>query len=147
MKEAEQQGIYVYEKPMNLKTKGLYADNVICLNKRIIKRAEKACTLAEELGHHHTTSGDILNLEDIVNSKQEKRARNWAYERLIPLSVFIEAHRTGIRNRHELADYIGVTEDFLELSIKRYQEIYGLCVRVGNYTLCFEPLGIKEFFE
>ncbi|ARF67636.1 ImmA/IrrE family metallo-endopeptidase [Paenibacillus larvae subsp. pulvifaciens] len=147
LKEAEQLGVYVYEKPMNLNIKGLYADGVVCLNKRVLRRVEKACALAEEIGHHNTTSGNILNLNSISNLKQEKRARTWGHKKLLPLSSFVQAHKEGIRNRYELAEFLNITEEFLEEALKRYQEIYGLCVRVDNYTLCFEPLGIKEFFE
>ncbi|WP_232700089.1 ImmA/IrrE family metallo-endopeptidase [Brevibacillus daliensis] len=137
----------VFEKDIPLSIKGLYGDNVIWINKRIQSRTEKACILAEENGHHYTSSGDILKQESIKNRKQEKRARNWAYEKLIPISTFVQAHLQGIRNRHELADHLGVTEDFLDSAIRHFQEKYGLRAPVGDYTVIFEPLGVLELFK
>ncbi|MGC6586585.1 ImmA/IrrE family metallo-endopeptidase [Paenibacillus sp. Dod16] len=138
---------YVYEMDMPLGIKGLYGDNVIWINKHIPTRTEKACVLAEELGHHYTSAGNILDIEDIRNKKQELRARMFGYEMLIPLGSFIEGHRLGIRNRYELAEHLSVTEDYLEYALSRYREKYGLLVSINNYTICFEPLGVLEFFE
>lgn len=36
-----------------------------------------ACILAEEFGHHYTSFGDIIDLSDPSNRKQEHRARLW----------------------------------------------------------------------
>lgn len=147
LREAEQQGVDVYELPLKGRLKGLYHRNAICINRRLSRITEKTCILAEELGHYHTSAGNILDQSDIRNRKQELRARCWAYERLVSLPNIVQAHQLGIRNRFELAEHLGVTEDFLESALKRYQEKYGLCVPVGKYTVCFEPLGVIEFFE
>lgn len=144
LREAEQHGIDIYEKPMTLTIKGLYSDEVIWINKNIPTNIEKACVLAEELGHYHTSVGDILDQSKIANRKQELRARTWAYERLVPLQKIVQAYKNGVRNRYELAEYLGITEDFLIASIKRYKEKYGLYFPIENYTICFEPLGILE---
>ncbi|BFH12292.1 membrane protein [Paenibacillus dendritiformis] len=137
----------ILEVDMPTSIKGLYSDNVIWINKRVRTSIERACILAEELGHHYTSTGDILDQSDIWNRKQELRARNWAYEKLVPLSAIIQAHQLGIRNRFELAEHLGVTEDFLEAALKRFQEKYGLCVQVEKYTVCFDPLGVIEYFD
>lgn len=147
LREAEQQGIHTYEKPMGPRIKGLYADGVIWINKNLSTRAEKACVMAEELGHHNKTAGDILDQRDLVKRKLELIARSWGYERVVPLTSFIVAHRTGIRNRYELAEHLGVTEHFLDSCIKRYQEKYGTSVKLGMYTIVFDPLGVLELFE
>jgi hypothetical protein len=147
LNEAAKLGIYTYEKPLIHTTKGLYSDNVILINQTIPTNVEKACILAEELGHYHTSTGNIIDQTKLSNRKQEYRALHWAYERLVPLSSIVQAHKSGIRNRHELAVQLNVTEEFLESALKRYQEKYGLMVSVGNYTVSFEPLGIIEMFE
>lgn len=145
--EAQRSSVDVYEKSMKFTIKGLYSDNVIWVNSRIPTSAEKACVLAEELGHHHTTVGDILNQKLLSNRKQEKRARNWAYEELVPLSAIVQAHKERICNRFELADHLGVTEDFLNAAINHYKEKFGLGVPYDNYTIYFEPLGVLERFK
>lgn len=144
--EAFQKGVEVYEEPMSKKIKGLYSDNIISINKCIPTNIEKGCVLAEELGHHHTSSGDIIDQTKLMNRKQEKRARNWAYKRLVPLSSFIGAYKAGVKNRYELAWYLEVTESFVDETLDRYKEEFGLCAKVDDCTVYFEPLGILEKF-
>ena len=93
------------------------------------------------------TVGDILNQSKITNRKQELLARRWSFERLVPLSAIVQAHIQGIRNRHELARMLDITEDILQQAIDRYIEKYGLSVPVGRYTVIFEPLGVMELFD
>lgn len=145
--QAHNDGIEVYERPMAGKLKGLYKDGFISIDKNLHSFIEKACILSEEIGHHHTSYGDILDQKSIDNRKQERRARVWAYEKTVPIQSFIYAHNQGIRNRYELADQLGITEEFLEAAIAYYKEKYGLFISSGKYTVCFEPLGVLEFFE
>ena len=69
--EAERLGIDIEEHPFrNLKLKGLYTDGIIILNSLAIKNnREKRCILSEEIGHHETSTGIILDLNDIRNCK------------------------------------------------------------------------------
>lgn len=143
--EAYDQKVEVYEKPLKPNTKGLYSDNIIWINKYTPTNIEKLCILAEELGHHYTSAGDILDQSKVMNRKQEKRARNWAYKKLIPLEKLVLASDEGIYNKFELARYLGVTEVFLEEALKRYKEEYGLFVNVNKKILYFDPLGVLEF--
>ncbi len=137
--------VEVYE--VSMKNKGLYSDNVIWINKLLPTLIGKYCVLAEEVGHHHTTTGDIFDLTSTENRKQELKARSWAYERLIPISKIIEAHKLYIVNSYELADFLNVTEEFLDAALDWYKSKYGLWVSIDNFTVCFEPLGVIEMFE
>lgn len=144
--ETEKEGIEIIEMNFMGKAKGLYADNVIAIDKKL-STADKTCVLAEELGHHHTSYGNILNYSSIKNRKQEKRARNWAYERLVGIINIITAHNAGIKNRFELAEYLNVTEEFLEEAIQYYKEKHGMYYQIDNYILYFEPnLGVLKIF-
>lgn len=145
--EAAHQGISIYEKPLPARLKGLYADKVIWINRNIPTTTEKACILAEELGHYHTTAGDITDQSKTGNRKQERRARAWAYEKLVPLTKIVQAYHAGVTSRHELAEYLGVTEDFLQSALDRYKEKYGLYTTIGQYAIRFEPLGVLEMLE
>lgn len=130
------------------KIKGLYIEtrsaSIILLNKNLDGPLERICVLVEELGHHYTTAGHIIDQTDIRNRKQEKKARNWGYERLVPLSSFVQAFEANVRNRHEFADLIGVTEDFLDYSIAHYLEVYGLFVNFEDYVIRLDPLGVTK---
>lgn len=126
------------------KIKGLYCDGVIAVNSQIETNAEKASILAEELGHHLTASGDILDQKDTSNRKQELRGRIWAYNRLIGLTGIIKAYRAGCRSRYEMAQILEVTEEMLQDAINYYRSRYGLFTQLDNYVIYFEPLGVME---
>lgn len=145
--EAESEGVIIIEKRFKSKAKGLYKNNKIGISQNIKTICEKACILAEEIGHHYTSYGNILDKKDVRNMKQEKRAMNWAYEKLIPLNKFIEAYKFGVRNRHETAEFMGVIEEFLDGAILHYKEKYGLYVRYKEFIIYFEPLGVMKIFN
>ncbi|WP_309121005.1 ImmA/IrrE family metallo-endopeptidase [Paenibacillus sp.] len=147
LKDAEEGQVDVYEKNIKGNIKGLYSNNIIWINRNITTAAEKTCILAEELGHHHTTVGDILDQTKVTNRKQERRARSWAYDKLVPLSAIIEAHKAGVKSRHEFAERLQITEEFLAAAIEWYQEKYGLFIRYQGSTIYFEPLVVLELFE
>lgn len=145
LKECETNNIKVYE--ANSKIKGLYSDGIIMISKNINTFAEKACILAEEIGHHLTSAGDILDQSKLKNRKQEKIARNKAYEMLVTIEKIIEAYKIGCRNRFELAEFLEVTEEFLEEALQHYKEKYGLYYKINNYIVYFEPLVVFESFN
>ena len=124
--------------------KGLCLDNNIAIEKTL-NRTEKTCVLAEELGHYHTTAGDILDQTDVSNRKQERHARLWAYDKLIGLSGIIKGFEAGCQSRYELAECLGVTEEFLQEAIDCYSAKYGVCVQIGDYVIMFTPaLGVMK---
>lgn len=145
--EACRDGIDVIDCNFNSDSiKGLYCDGVIGINKNIKNMAEKTCVLAEELGHHHTSAGNIIDQTKTENRKQELKARMWAYDRQIGLIGIIKAYKRGCRNIHEIADYLDVTEDFLRNALEAYRLKYGHYINVDNYTVYFEPyLMVADF--
>jgi hypothetical protein len=136
--EADKEKLIVKEKPLKAND-GRIKGNRIAIRKDIPTLTEKACVLAEELGHHKTTAGNIIRQETVSEKKQENAARIWAYNRLIGLRGIIDGFTHGCRNRAELAEYLGVTEAFLQNAIDCYKRKYGLCVTVDNYVIYFEP--------
>ena len=118
--------------------KGLYCDGVIAIREDMTI-PEKTCALAEELGHHYTSVGNILDLTSAANRKQERQARLWAYNKQIGLIGLVRAFEHGCQNRFEIAEYLEVTEEFLEECIECYRNKYGICKRVDNYVVYFIP--------
>ena len=144
--DANDSGITLDEKyTFDSRLKGLYIDNNIALSSDLETSAEKSCILAEELGHHYTSSGNIIDMSIVANRKQELHARAWAYNRLIGLYGIINAYRSGCRNGYEIAEHLNITEEFLAEALQYYRNKYGLCTTVDNYVIYFEPaLGIFE---
>lgn len=145
--EAEKHGIKVVE--INLGTNkpcGKYVNNIIFINS-IISIKDKCCILAEELGHYKLTVGNITDQSKTKNRKQEIIARRWGFENLVRILDIIKAYEVGTKNRYEMAEFIGVTERFLDESIKYYKAKYGTYFKIDNYTVYFEPsLGIVKMF-
>jgi hypothetical protein len=119
--------------------KGFYINGNVAINTSVETSIEKACVLAEELGHHYTTVGNIIDLEDPQNRKQERQARLWAYNKQIGLTGLVRAYEHGCRNRYDLAIYLGVTEEFLQEAIDCYRDKYGVCTTVDDYCIMFIP--------
>lgn len=118
--------------------------NRIAINRSLPTQAEKACVLAEELGHHYTTTGDILDHSNAMNRKQEYRARLYGYNLKIGLAGLIRAYEARCRNRYEMAEYLDVTEEYLEEAIDCYKAKYGLYVSIDNYIIYFEPFAVMH---
>lgn len=139
--EAEQEGISVDERvPFHSNLKGLYIDNNIALASCLGTSTEKACILSEELGHHYTSAGNILDQANASNRRQEYKARLLAYNKMIGLSGIIDAYKHGCRNQYEIADHLGVTEQFLIDALNIYKAKYGFCAAIDNYAIIFDPL-------
>ena len=137
--EACEDGIDVIDHSFeSQRIKGLYCDGVVAIRKDM-NTTQKACALAEEMGHHYTTVGNILDMESIQNRKQERQARLHGYNRLIGLAGQIEAYEHGCRNRYEIAEFLEFTDEFLEDCINCYRDKYGIGTTVDNYYIAFIP--------
>lgn len=136
--EAEKEGLTVIEKNFKSKAKGLCKGYKVGIRKDL-SISDKTCTLAEEMGHVKLTVGDILDLNNLENTKQEYKARLYSYNKLIGLKGLIDARLAGCQDKHEMADYLNVTYNFLEDAIQCYKSKYGVSTKVDNYTIFFEP--------
>mgnify|MGYP003176294788 CR=1 FL=1 len=137
LNEANAEGISIKERPFKtydgrIKGKDIYL-------RKDMNTAEKSCVLAEELGHYYTTVGDILDMNVSENRKQERQARLWGYNRVIGLFGLIRAYEHGCKDKYEIADYLDVTEEYLEDCINCYRDKYGEYKIVDNYTIYFIP--------
>ena len=131
-----------------IKEKPLQSSNGRIFNNRIAIRhdmstVDKTCTLAEELGHYFTTTGDIIDQTDVSNRKQEHRARMWAYAKLLPLQFFVLAFKHGCRSVHETAEFLGVSEEFLIECINAYYSKYGTFIEYGEYLFIFSETWLN----
>lgn len=140
---ADQNGLSVKEQPLT-DHDGLLRGKRIAIRKDIETQAEKSCVLAEEIGHHCTSSGNILDQTNVMNQKQEYRARLYGYNLKIGLTGLIRAYEAGCRNLYEMADFLDATEEYLKEAIQCYSSKYGTCVAVDNYIIYFEPFAVMK---
>lgn len=138
LEEVDDNGLIVREKPLSSSNGRIYK-NRIAISNKLRTTTEKACVLSEELGHHYTSVGCILDQADSQNRKQERQARLWAYNKQIGLRGLIRAYEHGCRSRHEIAEFLEVTEEFLQNAIDCYRDKYGICASVDDYYIMFIP--------
>lgn len=144
--QANAEGLMVKEKPFRT-FDGRIKGETIYLRKDM-DTIQKKCVLAEELGHYYTAVGDILDMNDIQNVKVERHGRLWSYNNQIGLFNLIRAYRHGCKNRHEIAEFLEVTEEFLQEAIDCYRDKYGICTTIDNYVIYFIPnLAIGEHID
>lgn len=142
--EADNLSLITKDKPLRAHD-GRIKKNRIAIRQDMTE-TKKKCVLAEELGHFHTTVGDIMDQSSVCNRKQEHRARLWAYNKLIGLQGIIKAYNAGCQNYHETAEYLDVTEEFLKEAITCYKNQYGSYTKVDNFMVVFEPsIAVIEF--
>lgn len=134
------EGISIYDNYFfkSDRIRGLYCDNSIAISNSICTTSEKLCIMAEELGHHYTSFGNIIEL-NVDNLRQEMRARIWSYNQLIGLQGIIDCYKSHCSNIYEMAEYLDVTEEFLNDALDYYRKKYGPRTVLGNYTILFEP--------
>lgn len=143
--EADSLGLIVKEKDL-LANQGRIKNNRIAI-KKDLTRIEKACVLAEEIGHSLMNIGCILDQNNDNNRKQERKARLWAYNRMITIDKLILARNAGCRNSFEISEFLDVSEEFFLEAMDSYKAIYGTCVQTNNYLITFEPFNIYDFIE
>ena len=143
---ADQDGLLVKEQPLTGHD-GLIRGSRIAIRKDIETQAEKSCVLAEEIGHYRTSSGNILDQSRVESRKQEYRARLYGYNLKIGLAGLISAYEARCRDRYEMAEYLDVTEEYLEEAIDCYKAKYGLYTSVDNYIIYFEPFVVIKIIS
>lgn len=145
--DADKQHVIVTEKfdLSDTRLKGLYCDAFIAIDKNLTE-ADKACVLAEELGHHATTYGNIIDQSSVMNRKQERRAKVWAYYLMLQFEDIIRAYEHGCQSRYDIAEYLNISEEFLQDAINYYKDKYGAYVAYDNYFIYFEPLGVLKIY-
>ncbi len=90
------------------------------LDNRISGAKEKVC-LAHELGHCATMSFYNIYSPLDVRGKHERRAQKWAIKTLIPKHKLSKAFKCGYDNVYSLAEYFGVTADFMQQAVDYYK--------------------------
>lgn len=140
LNEAFNENIYVIESAQfESHADGLINGDVIGINKHVKSYRKKACILAEELGHYYTSTGNILDLKNINNRRQEHQARLWAYNKLLGLNGILKCHLAGCNSLYDMAEYLELTEEFIFEAIEYYKLKYGTYTTIDNYIIMFEP--------
>lgn len=128
--------------------KGLYFSHddfhAITLSSALDTSPERVTVLAEELGHYHTTPINLFTAPAPLASLYERRAAAWAANALMPLHSIVTAWRAGVRSRWELAEHLGVTEEFAVRALELHRARCGLSTHCDGCLITFDLLHIVE---
>ena len=124
------EGVFLFDRQLPFSQKGSSAVTVklngddswgIFLDKgKLETRAKETTTVGHEAGHYATgTTHAVCSPFDLIQ-KHENRADKWAIRRLIPKTKLDDAVAEGYTEMWELADYFGVTEDFMRKAVCLY---------------------------
>lgn len=84
------------------------------------------CVLAEELGHHFTSSGERVpkkyhSAQDRLSiDKCEYKALRWAANHLVPENNLLDAIASGLCEIWELAEEFDVTEEMMRFRMRLF---------------------------
>lgn len=87
---------------------------------QLVSACDEKMKLAHELGHCITGSFYNRYSELDIRQKHENRADRWAIRQLIPAEELKQAVKEGFTEPWELAEYFGVTEDFMRKAMRYY---------------------------
>lgn len=105
--------------------------------------------LAEELGHHATSYGEITSYlgrrYNINHARQELRARRYGVKLILPLEKLIECYKKGLwGDIYAMCLYLEIDRSYFKKAIEDYKKQFGTFVEYEGYYITFEPLDIKE---
>lgn len=81
---------------------------------------KETVALGHELGHCCTGSFYNRYAKRDIMQKHENHADKWAIKKLVPVNALDEAVASGHTEMWDLADYFGVTEDFMRKAVCYY---------------------------
>lgn len=126
----EKESIIYEERTLEkLGAKGIYIkvdgiNPLIVIDSSIVNNNAKYISiLAEELGHHFTTFGNLLvpskyYMDKLIKDKKENIARKWAANYLISDEEFVQALLSCINNSFDMCEHFNVTYELLIYKIE-----------------------------
>lgn len=123
-KLAEHENIKFYYNDLH-DCNGLYYNNSILLNNKILNTYKEKEVLAEELGHHFMGvfpslpfSTDYYN--KLIRSKNEFKAFKWQISKLIPFNKLNRLLSVNY-SKYDIAEELGVSASLVEEAIEYYK--------------------------
>ena len=89
--------------------------------KQIASAAEEATLIAHELRHYYT--GYLYSADSPLQTRErcEYRANAWAFRAICPVERIKEAIKNNGENLWEIAEYLGLPEEFVAAAIEYYK--------------------------
>lgn len=139
---------YVFDSSMPDGQSGLYVDNYVYLNPRQTHE-NLVGTVAEEIGHHLTTVGDIVDQDTNLKRKQERLARDIGASLVVSPTDIINCYENGCKTIDDCVINLGVTNQVFEDAISYYARRFNGIKTENGYTIFFREngtIGVLKIF-
>lgn len=140
---------YKFDPLMPFHQKGMIYGSTVYLNPNQ-EYEELNSTVAEEIGHYLTSSGDIIEQDSLEKRKQEQKARDTGATLLVTPGDIIECFESGCISVWECAEHLSITEKTFKAAIKFYARKYDGIKTEDKYTILFNLNGtvsiLKRFY-
>ena len=121
---AEQRHIDIDNRKMRELVSAAFPENWIVLDRtKIPTSAEEKAILAHEIGHCVTGAFYGVSSPPDFRAKQEQKANEWAYRKLVPHDALLEAVKQGDSEIWQLAEHFGVPYDFMQHAVEYWRQI------------------------
>lgn len=104
-----------------------------------LESEERLPVMAEEVGHHFTSSGNLCRVCSHEYERQEYRARGWGYRCVLPLDQIGDAYVACDANAPSMSEYLSVPASYLENAISYYRGKHGVSHSTERFNYRFEP--------
>lgn len=103
---------------------GLYFNNNICLNKKIINTNKERMVLAEELGHYFSGVSPTPPFSNdyyikLIRSKNEFKAKKWLINEIIPFNTLKHLLKQNM-SKYDIAEELNVDASLIDDALKLY---------------------------
>lgn len=137
---------YKFDSLMPLHQKGMIHGSIVYLNPQQ-NYEELNSTVAEEIGHYLTGSGNIIEQDTPEKRKQEQKARDTGATILVTPGDILDCFESGCVSVWECAEHLSITKKTFKAAIKYYARKYDGIKTENKYTILFNLNGTVSVFK
>ncbi|MGJ0738307.1 ImmA/IrrE family metallo-endopeptidase [Enterococcus casseliflavus] len=137
---------YKFDPLMPIHQKGMIHGSIVYLNPQQ-NYEELNSTVAEEIGHYLTGSGNIIEQDTPEKRKQEQKARDTGATILVTPGDILDCFESGCVSVWECAEHLDITEKTFKAAIKYYARKYDGIKTENKYTILFNLNGTVSVFK
>lgn len=137
---------YKFDPLMPIHQKGMIHGSIVYLNPQQ-NYEELNSTVAEEIGHYLTGSGNIIEQDTPEKRKQEQKARDTGATILVTPGDILDCFESGCFSVWECAEHLDITEKTFKAAIKYYARKYDGIKTENKYTILFNLNGTVSVFK
>ncbi len=117
---------------------------VILIDKPIKNTRMEKIIKAHELGHHFTSTCDLISAPSEKRRREESRALRWQTNKLLSPEKLIAAYERGCRSIPEFIEYFDFPPEEFMKGLNLLNGIYGIDSLHCGYRIYWEPFNIKK---